>query len=203
MMIIKQELFPLWVREGLVKQLAILLYNHPEVDDKFELKLWPDISSKDFNISRIFESIAVPAFYPNILLVLDNLSGAQSVNSIYLMDIFNAAEMGSRIIVTTRDEKVGEEYFDELVSRSLIQRRSTGYDKDSFQMHNIIHDLATNSSSQYPIRFDYHRFSYNRGMYDSFNKFDKLYGLYGLRTFLALPIQKPQPFLFVIEQGST
>jgi hypothetical protein len=91
-------------------------------------------------------------------------------------------------------EKVGEEYFDELVSRLLIQQRSISYDKDSFQMHNIIHDLATNSSSQYPIRFDYLRLSYNRGMYDSFNKFDKLYGLYGLRTFLALPIQKPQPF---------
>jgi len=327
--------------------LAKLLYNDREVHDKFELKLWADISSKDFNISRIsepiLESIASPTFNPNILLVLDNLSAAQSDIWIYLMDIFNAAEMGSRIIVTTRDErvaismqyslyvhylrplecedcwslianyafglvnyqqdsnleeigskiakkhgglpliaialgtflhtnispnywnyvlesniwelrddklqaalqlsylylsaplklcfaycstfpkksilekkmvvqlwiaedlvesptgqksmeKVGDDYFDELVSRSLIQRRSIGDDEDSFQMHNLVHDLATNSSSQYPIRFDYHRFSYNRGMYNSFNQFDKLYGLYGLHTFLALPIQKPQPF---------
>jgi len=38
-----------------------------------------------------------------------------------------------------------------------------------------------------------HNFSYNRGLYDSFNKFDKLHELKGLHTFLALPLQEQLP----------
>jgi len=98
-------------------------------------------------------------------------------------------------------EKFGEEYFDELVSRSLIQRRSIGDEEASFEMHNLVHDLATNSLSEYPTRYDNHnileavnKFSYKRGQYDSFNEFDKLYRLNGLRTFLALPLQEQLPF---------
>ena len=98
-------------------------------------------------------------------------------------------------------EKVGEEYFDVLVSRSLIQRRSIGDEEADFEMHNLIHDLATMVSSPYCIRLDEHNLhervrnlSYNRGLYDSFTKFDKLYGVKGLRTFLALPLQKQLPF---------
>ncbi|RHN58991.1 putative P-loop containing nucleoside triphosphate hydrolase, leucine-rich repeat domain, L [Medicago truncatula] len=97
-------------------------------------------------------------------------------------------------------EKVGEEYFDILVSRSLIQRRSIDDEEEIFEMNNLIHDLATMVASQYCIRLDeqiYHvgvrNLSYNRGLYDSFNKFHKLFGFKGLRTFLALPLQKQLP----------
>jgi len=86
-------------------------------------------------------------------------------------------------------EKVGEEYFDELVSRSLIHRRSIGDEEANFEMHSFIHDLATMVSSPHER---VHNLSYNRGLYDSFNKFDKLYGVKGLRTFLALPLQQQQ-----------
>ncbi|XP_058729596.1 putative disease resistance RPP13-like protein 1 isoform X2 [Vicia villosa] len=96
--------------------------------------------------------------------------------------------------------KVGEEYFDVLVSKSLIQRRSTEDKEANFEMHNLVHDLATMVSSPYCIRLGEHyvhekvrNLSYNRGLYDSFDKFDKfdkLYGLKYLRTFLALPLLK-------------
>jgi len=102
---------------------------------------------------------------------------------------------------STDQEKVGEEYFDVLVSRSLIHRRTIGDEEENFEMHSLIHDLATMVSSSYCIRLDgqnlherIHNLSYNRGLYDSFNKFDKLYGVKGLRTFLALPLQKQLPF---------
>ncbi|XP_058758789.1 putative disease resistance RPP13-like protein 1 [Vicia villosa] len=106
---------------------------------------------------------------------------------------------------STNQEKVGEEYFDELVSRSLIHRRSIGDEETNFGMHNFIHDLATEVSSpevssSYCISMDKHNpddrmqnFSYNRGTYDSYEKFDKLFGVKGLHTFLAFPLQEQLP----------
>ncbi|XP_039688412.1 putative disease resistance RPP13-like protein 1 [Medicago truncatula] len=93
-------------------------------------------------------------------------------------------------------EKVGEEYFDELVSRSLIHRQLVDDGKASFEMHDLINDLATMVSYPYCMMLDegelherVRHLSFNRGKYDSYNKFDKLYGLKDLRTFLALPLQ--------------
>ncbi|XP_045815248.1 putative disease resistance protein At3g14460 [Trifolium pratense] len=100
---------------------------------------------------------------------------------------------------STNLEKVGEEYFDVLVSRSLIQR-SIGDEGENYEMHNLVHDFATEVSSSYCINMDehnlhdrVHNLSYNRGIFDSYTKFDKLYGLEGLRTFLALPLQEKLP----------
>jgi len=95
-------------------------------------------------------------------------------------------------------EEIGDEYFDELVSRSLIHRRSlTG--QANFKMHDLINGLATIISSAYCVRCEdpmshasverIRHLSYNRGEYDSFNKFDCLYGSKGLRSFIALPLR--------------
>ncbi|XP_039687452.1 putative disease resistance protein At3g14460 isoform X3 [Medicago truncatula] len=98
-------------------------------------------------------------------------------------------------------EKVGEEYFDELVSNSLIHRRSIGNEEANFEMQSLLHDFATMVSSSYCAKLGKQHLderiknlSYNRGLYDSFNKFDKLYAVKGIRTFLALPLQKQLPF---------
>ncbi|KAK2440029.1 putative disease resistance RPP13 protein [Trifolium repens] len=102
-------------------------------------------------------------------------------------------------------ERVAEEYFDELVSRCLIRQRSiddleeTIDDiEESFEMHDLVNDLATKVSSPYCIRLDEQKphervrhLSYNRGEYDSYDKFDILRGLTGLRT--ILPLQSHQP----------
>ncbi|KAK7401368.1 hypothetical protein VNO78_12790 [Psophocarpus tetragonolobus] len=95
-------------------------------------------------------------------------------------------------------EEVGEEYFDELVSRSLIRRGSLR-GTANFKMHDLINDLATMISSSYCIRYEdpisnanverVRHLSYIRKQYDSFNKFDCLYGSKGLRTFIALPLR--------------
>ncbi|CAJ2638837.1 unnamed protein product [Trifolium pratense] len=100
----------------------------------------------------------------------------------------------------TNQENIGDEYFDELVSKSLIHRRYIGGEEANFEMHSLIHDIATMVSSSYCKRLDehnlherIHNLSYNRGLYDSFHKFDKLYGVKDLRTFLALPLQEQLP----------
>jgi len=99
------------------------------------------------------------------------------------------------LVETSGDqEKVKEEYFDELVSRSLIHRRSIGDEEANFEMHSLIHDLATMVSPPHEM---VRNLSYNRGLYDSFNKFDKLYGVKYLRTFLALPLQEQLPLCFL------
>ncbi|XP_058784881.1 putative disease resistance protein At3g14460 [Vicia villosa] len=355
--------------------LAQHLYNHPQVNDKFELKVWADFSNDDDDFSvfeNVLESITsqtttndateIRTFYPNFLLVLDGVWDARFVNWTLLTDIFNAGETGSRIIVTTRDEriaismqtflsvhyltplkvedcwsllaehafgehyyhqqsylegigafkkeiheeigrkiarkcdglplaaieygallrislnpydwnyvlesriqetafevlaslklsynflsgplkrcfqycsifpkksilekkmvvqlwiaadllessstyqeKVGEEYFDELVSRSMIHRRSIGDEERNFGMNNFIHDLAIEVApptvfspcciemDQHNLEYRMRNFSYNRGTYDSYDKFDKLHGGKGLRTFLAFPLQEQLP----------
>ncbi|AES68885.2 NB-ARC domain disease resistance protein [Medicago truncatula] len=108
--------------------LAKLLYNDPHVKDKFELKLWVDMSKyyEDFVDISVFETniksitshaiinhnldaegnIDVNIVYPNFLLVLDDVLDARSVNWTLLMDMLNAQKTGSTIIITTRDERV-------------------------------------------------------------------------------------------------
>ncbi|KAL5097467.1 hypothetical protein RYX36_001794 [Vicia faba] len=123
--------------------------------------------------------------------------------SLVLKTIFSPFKRLSSVInfkIQESWKKVGEEYFDELVSRSLIHGRSIDDEEVSFEMNNLIHDLATMVSFPYCIRFDdqilherVHYLSYNRELYDSFYKFDKLYGLKDLRTFLGLPLQEQLP----------
>ncbi|XP_058721590.1 putative disease resistance RPP13-like protein 1 [Vicia villosa] len=105
-------------------------------------------------------------------------------------------------------EKVAEEYFDELVSRSLILQRSIddkseefiGDEKACFEMHDLINDLAMTVSSPYCTRLDKHRLdervdkrvrhlSFDKEEYNSYDKFEILHGLKGLRTFLPMPLQ--------------
>jgi len=95
-------------------------------------------------------------------------------------------------------EEVGEEYFDELVSRSLIRRQMVN-GKESFMMHDLINELATTVSSAFCIRLEdpkpcgslerARHLSYIRGNYDCFNKFNMFHELKCLRTLLALPLR--------------
>ncbi|KAI5392803.1 putative disease resistance RPP13-like protein 1 [Lathyrus oleraceus] len=90
-------------------------------------------------------------------------------------------------------EKLAEEYFDELVSWSLIHQCSNDNDGRNFEMHDLAQDLATTVSFPHYIRLEKHKphkkvlhLSYNRAEY---NKLDELDELKGLRSFLAMPLQ--------------
>ncbi|GAU51033.1 hypothetical protein TSUD_291090 [Trifolium subterraneum] len=104
--------------EGIGKTtLAKLLYNNSEVYDKFELKMWAHVS-KHFDDVIVFETIlhdfyrerndtsGVNNSYPKFLLVLDEVRDERSINWTLLMNICNVGETGSRIIITTHDERV-------------------------------------------------------------------------------------------------
>ncbi|PNX86873.1 NBS-LRR resistance protein, partial [Trifolium pratense] len=124
--------------------LAKLLYNDPEVKEKFDLKGWAYIS-KDFDIVRVTKTLLESVTFKTIdtdnlntmhsefvaskrtdtsdlntlqvqlqqslchkifLLVLDDMWDGSYVDWNNLKDIFNAGKMGSKIIITTRDERV-------------------------------------------------------------------------------------------------
>ncbi|KAM4072709.1 hypothetical protein ACB094_11G159400 [Castanea mollissima] len=90
-------------------------------------------------------------------------------------------------------EEIGEQFFDDLVSRSLFQRSST--DESRFIMHDLVNDLATFISGEFCIRLEEddelkkitkkirHFSCYQRGLDDS-KKFEIPSEAKGLRTFL-------------------
>ncbi|KAJ9687389.1 hypothetical protein PVL29_016039 [Vitis rotundifolia] len=79
-------------------------------------------------------------------------------------------------------EEVGDGYFYDLLSRSFFQK--SGSHKSYFVMHDLINDLA----QLIPEKFLRH-LSYFRSEYDSFERFETLGEVNGLRTFLPLNLE--------------
>ena len=105
-------------------------------------------------------------------------------------------------------EEIGNEYFLDLVSRSLLQR-SNGK-KFHFVMHALVHDLAKFVSGRFNFRLegDYknkiinktRHFSYLRSQYDTGKKFEALYKAKHLRTFLPLQLHKANVDLYLTKK---
>ncbi|XP_004293081.1 PREDICTED: putative disease resistance RPP13-like protein 1 [Fragaria vesca subsp. vesca] len=94
-------------------------------------------------------------------------------------------------------EEVGEEYFDELTSRSIFRHSSIRF--DGFTMHDLISDLAKFVSGDFGFRleeddnsFDMvtktRHFSYMRHRCSDFENFEALHEAKYLRTFLPLQL---------------
>ncbi|CAN6697165.1 unnamed protein product [Malus baccata var. baccata] len=106
--------------------------------------------------------------------------------------LISQAEGGARM------EEVGENYFNELVSRSLIQRSLNR--KSSFTMHDLINDLTMFMSREFCFRMDeegshevpkrVRHLSYWKGEFDAAKKFQPLNGVKYLRTFLPMSLRK-------------
>ncbi|XP_057498261.1 putative disease resistance RPP13-like protein 1 [Actinidia eriantha] len=89
-------------------------------------------------------------------------------------------------------EKVGDEYFHELLSRSFFQQASGS--ESSFVMHDLVHDLAQVVSGQFIVRLDQEKqhdistkvrhCSYVPASYDGLGKFQAIENAKQLRTFL-------------------
>ncbi|XP_048426105.1 putative disease resistance protein At3g14460 [Pyrus x bretschneideri] len=97
-----------------------------------------------------------------------------------------------------RMEEVGENYLNELVSRSLIQRSRT--EEPGFTMHDLVNDLAVFVSREFCFRMDeegsyevpkrVRHLSYAKGGFDAAKKFQPLNGVKYLRTFLPMSLRK-------------
>ncbi|XP_059440562.1 putative disease resistance RPP13-like protein 1 [Corylus avellana] len=91
-------------------------------------------------------------------------------------------------------EEVGNDYFLDLVSRSLFQQSSG--DKSCFVIHDLVNDLAKFVSGQFIFRpegVSFHgivnttrHLSYFRTRFENFEKFEALFEVKRLRTFLPL-----------------
>ncbi|MCH92956.1 disease resistance protein, partial [Trifolium medium] len=106
--------------------LAKLLYNDPEVKEKFEVRGWAHVS-KDLDVVAVTKTLLESVTSETItasdsnklqvqlqqrlsnkkfLLVLDDMWHGRYVGWNSMNDIFNVGKMGSKIIITTRDERV-------------------------------------------------------------------------------------------------
>ncbi|KAK4608591.1 hypothetical protein RGQ29_002125 [Quercus rubra] len=95
-------------------------------------------------------------------------------------------------------EVIGDEYFLDLVSRSLLQRSNGS--KLCFLMHDLVHDLAKSISGKFCFRLEgdntnkiidkTRHFSYLRTEYDTPEKFNALCKAKNLRTFISLEMGK-------------
>ena len=91
-------------------------------------------------------------------------------------------------------EEVGDDYFAELLSRSLIQQLNGDSGGPKFVMHDLVNDLATVVSGKSCYRLECGRdvsekvrhFSYNQEMYDILKKFKIFDKFQSLRSFLPI-----------------
>ncbi|XP_021804615.1 putative disease resistance RPP13-like protein 1 isoform X2 [Prunus avium] len=91
-----------------------------------------------------------------------------------------------------RMEELTKKYFDDLLSRSFFQRSRN----EKFTMHDLINDLAMSVSRESCLRWEggeshevlkrVRHLSYARGQFDCAAKFEPLYEVKHLRTFLPL-----------------
>ncbi|KAM5554686.1 putative disease resistance RPP13-like protein 1 [Rosa sericea] len=91
-------------------------------------------------------------------------------------------------------EQVGEEYFNDLISRSFFQRSSSS---EHFIMHDLIKDLANFVSGEFSVRWENsespnilretRHFSYMEKHGDSFAKLEAIHEAKYLRTLLPVP----------------
>ncbi|KAK7821910.1 putative disease resistance rpp13-like protein 1 [Quercus suber] len=101
-----------------------------------------------------------------------------------------------------RMEKIGEQYFDDLVSRSLFQRSSNN--NPCFVMHDLVNDLAMLIAGEFCFKLEIdescvitrktRHLSYVRTKYDSSKKFKVSYKAKDLRTFLGLDLSSHQRY---------
>ena len=101
----------------------------------------------------------------------------------------------------TRMEEVGEEYFHDLVSRSLFEQSSGS--KTGFVMHDIVNDLAKFVSRQFTFRLGVdhsheivnktRHLSHGRQPFENFKKFEALCVARKMHTFYSIIFQ---PFSF-------
>jgi hypothetical protein len=107
-----------------------------------------------------------------------------------------------------RMEEVGEDYFLDLASRSLLEQSSGN--ESGFVMHDLINDLAKFVSGQFTFRLEVdhsdeklkktRHLSYFRREFNNFKKFEVLYKATRLHTFLTLGLPSKHNYYFLTKR---
>ncbi|KAJ0483335.1 putative P-loop containing nucleoside triphosphate hydrolase, leucine-rich repeat domain superfamily [Helianthus annuus] len=101
------------------------------------------------------------------------------------------------LIHSTEEQQLGNEFFDELLSRSFFQHAP--HNESLFVMHDLMNDLATSVATEFYLRLDnkseknikkmkldkYHHMSFIREKYVAYEKLQVLENAKCMRTFLA------------------
>ncbi|KAM0070727.1 putative P-loop containing nucleoside triphosphate hydrolase, leucine-rich repeat domain superfamily [Helianthus debilis subsp. tardiflorus] len=99
-------------------------------------------------------------------------------------------------------ERLGLEYFEELLSRSFFQHAPN--DKSMFVVHDLLNDLATSVAGEFVLRLDdeivkgsrkevsekYRHMSFVREKFVAYSKFETSKSAKSLRTFLAVSVEQ-------------
>ncbi|MFS7925468.1 putative P-loop containing nucleoside triphosphate hydrolase, leucine-rich repeat domain superfamily [Helianthus anomalus] len=103
---------------------------------------------------------------------------------------------------TKSPERLGQEYFEILLSRSFFQHAPN--DESLFIMHDLMNDLAMLVAEEFFLRFDnhmkigtkdlakYRHMSFSREKYVGYHKFEAFTGAKSMRTLLAVSIDVDQ-----------
>jgi hypothetical protein len=107
-----------------------------------------------------------------------------------------------------RMEEVGEDYFLDLASRSLLEQSSSN--KSGFVMHDLVNDLAKFVSGQFTFRLEVdhsdekmkktRHFSYFRKKFNNFKKCEVLCEATRLHTFLTLGLSPKHNYFFITKR---
>ncbi|KAJ9153501.1 hypothetical protein P3X46_026930 [Hevea brasiliensis] len=182
------------------KTLGCLLHSKSDVEEWdmiFKSNIW-DLSYEETNI--------LPALRLSYYYLPSHLKRCFAYCSIFpknyefreqkLIRLWMAEDLLQRPNPKKRMEKVGEEYFRDLLSRSFFQQSS--YKRSHFVMHELINDLAKFVSGEFCCRmgnensYDSMRktryISYSRTRYDASMRFKPIYEAKRLRTFLPLQL---------------
>ncbi|XP_070674036.1 putative disease resistance RPP13-like protein 1 [Malus domestica] len=179
------------------KSLAGLLRSKLNVED------WEKILKSDLWDKSNKESNILPALWLSYHYLSPHLKRCFAYSSIFPKDYeFKKSElvllwMAEDLLqpeVNERAEEVGEEYFDDLISRSFFQHVSTEDGESFFTMHDLINDLAKFVSGDFCVRLEKNvsvnivskarHLSYMKTHDPGFEKFDAKH----LRTFLPLSL---------------
>ncbi|PON49722.1 NB-ARC domain containing protein, partial [Trema orientale] len=174
------------------------------------VKKWEDILNSDvWDELYQKEGIILPALWLSYRHLPTHLKRCFAYCSIFPKDYLLKKEklvllwMAEGLLKSDRKskgiEELGEEYFNELLSRSLFQQYSSKWEREStFLMHDLLHDLAMFVSGEVFFRLDLsndlhslssntRHLSFRKGTYD-LNKLKVLSKAKCLRTFIALPL---------------
>ncbi|KAK9938877.1 hypothetical protein M0R45_015592 [Rubus argutus] len=188
---------------GLLRSIS----NEEEWKNVLESDIW-ELSDKECNI--------LPALWLSYRYLPPHLKRCFAYSSIYPKDYqFQKNDlvllwMAEDLVQPKKKktaEEVGENYFNDLISRSFFQRSEDILRRPVFTMHDLINDLAKFVSGDFCVRLEDNdsfndmsktrHFSYMKDDNLDLEKIGALYEAECMRTFLHLSTGKPESSIFV------